>query len=193
MVTTDDPNFARTARMFRVHGMTRDPEFLESESPGGWYYEQQFLGFNYKLSELHSALGLAQLSKLDAFNQRRANLAASYFELLSDLPLELPSVAKDGLHTWHLFVVRVLDPASRAPLFASLRDRGVGVQVHYIPVPMHPYFRKLGYSMDDCPVAADYYARAISLPIHPRMTNDDLNRVVGTLKDLKSHPSEPSM
>ncbi len=182
MVTTNDPNFDRHARMFRVHGMTREPEILESDAPGGWYYEQQFLGFNYKLSELHAALGLAQLARLDAFNRRRAELAAEYIERLADLPLELPTFANDGFHTWHLFVARVPNAEARASLFADLRKQGLGVQVHYIPVPMHPYFRRLGYSMDGLPVTADYYERAISLPLHPRMSSVEVDRVVEAIK-----------
>lgn len=182
MVTTDDPDFARRARMFRTHGMTREPEVLETDSPEDWYYEQQFLGFNYKLSELHCALGLAQLTRLDEFNQRRAELAREYMDQMSDLPLLLPSFAENGFHTWHLFVVRVANAETRSSLFEALRESGLGVQVHYIPVPMHPYFRKLGYSMEGLPVTADYYERAISLPLHPRMSSKDLGRVVVALR-----------
>ncbi len=183
MVTTNNPDFAKRARMFRTHGMTREPELLESDSPGSWYFEQQFLGFNYKLSELHAALGMAQLTRLDRFNRRRSELAAAYIDRLSDVSLELPSFTENGLHTWHLFVVRVKNAMDRARIFGALRESGFGVQVHYIPVPMHPHFRRLGYSMHGLPVTADYYERAISLPLHPRMTAEDLGRVVTALRD----------
>lgn len=164
--------------MFRAHGMTRDAGQLERTSPGGWYYEQQHLGFNYKLSELHAALGRSQLRRLEAFNARRREIARFYTDVLADLPLELPASPEDAEHVWHLYVVQVRPPHRRDALFAFLRERGLGVQVHYIPVPMHPYYQRLGYAMDAFPNAARYYERALSLPLHPAMTDGDAERVV---------------
>jgi perosamine synthetase len=179
MVTTNSPDFATRAVMFRTHGMTRDPNLLESEPPGGWYYEQQFLGFNYKLSELHAALGVGQLAKLASFNQRRAELAALYQDRLINMPIKSPSFDGNGLHTWHLFIIQLEDASKRTELFDVLRRSDLGVQVHYIPVPMHPYFSRLGYSMEGLPRTADYYRRALSLPLHPMMTVKHVDRVVG--------------
>ncbi|WP_456427414.1 DegT/DnrJ/EryC1/StrS family aminotransferase [Rhodocaloribacter sp.] len=184
MVTTADAERAARLRQFRVHGMTRDPDRLEAPSPGGWYYEQQFLGFNYKLSELHAALGLSQLRRLEAFNAHRRRLAAFYDEALAGLPLRLPTAPPDGLHARHLYPVQVLapPPRHRDALFAALRAAGIGVQVHYIPVPMHPDYRRMGYSMAGLAHTAQYYARALSLPLHPAMTEADAERVAAAVR-----------
>ena len=184
MVTTDDPGIRDRLVMARAHGMTRDPRLLEASAPGGWYYEQQFLGYNYKLSELHAALGLSQLGRLDAFNTARRRLAARYDAELGGLPLRLPRTRPEVEHTFHLYVVQV-EPASgrdRAALFAHLRARGLGVQVHYIPVPLHPEYRRLGYTLDACPETARYYDRALSLPLHPGMNERDQDRVIAEVR-----------
>ncbi len=186
MVTTDDETLYERLTMFRVHGMTRDPKLLERPSPGGWYYEQQVLGFNYKLSELHAALGLNQLKHLDTFNQQRRILAAFYDEALAHLPLDLPRPHTDVTSSWHLYVIQVTEKAKydRAALFAAMRTRGFGVQVHYVPVPLHPYYQRLGYRLSDYPKTAAYYERALSIPLHPAMSLADAEQVVGTLRDL---------
>lgn len=172
--------------MFRTHGMTRKPDQLLDPPPAGWYYEQQSLGFNYKLSELHAALGLSQLAKLGIYNQKRRKLALRYQALLADLPLDLPNDDNTGRHAWHLFVVRIRPGAdvSRNEVFEELRKRNVGVQLHYIPVPMHPYYRKMGYSMNGLDVTRDYFERAFSLPLHPGVTEDDQLAVASCLRGL---------
>ncbi|QXD14291.1 aminotransferase class I/II-fold pyridoxal phosphate-dependent enzyme [Rhodocaloribacter litoris] len=183
MVTTDDARHAARLRLFRTHGMTRDPAALEYPAPGPWYYEQQVLGFNYKLSELHAALGLSQLHHLPAYNAHRRHLARYYTQALAGLPLHLPAEPPEGTHAWHLYVVRVTapPPRHRDALFAHLRTAGFGVQVHYIPVPMHPYYRRLGCSIAHCPETARYYTQALSLPLHPAMTEHDAERVVNAV------------
>ena len=191
MVTTDQEAFRARLALFRNHGMTRDSEQLERRSPGGWYYEQQHLGFNYKLSELHAALGQSQLRRLGVFNAHRRTLARFYTHALTDLPLELPTAPSDGEHTWHLYAVQVQPPYQRERLFAFLRERGFGVQVHYIPVPLHPYYQRLGYTMDACPQAARYYERALSLPLHPAMSGADARRVVAAVEAFfESRPGQ---
>ncbi|GIV62083.1 MAG: UDP-4-amino-4,6-dideoxy-N-acetyl-beta-L-altrosamine transaminase [Rhodothermaceae bacterium] len=184
MVTTDDDAMARRLRQFRTHGMTRTPEDLERPSPGGWYYEQQFLGFNYKLSELHAALGLSQLRRLAAHNAHRRRLAAWYDAALDGLPLRRPAAPSDGVHAWHLYAIEVMagPPFHRDALFASLRAQGIGVQVHYIPVPLHPDYVRLGYTMEGLPHTTRYYARALSLPCHPAMDEHDAARVVDAVR-----------
>ncbi|MEM1270669.1 MAG: UDP-4-amino-4,6-dideoxy-N-acetyl-beta-L-altrosamine transaminase [Bacteroidota bacterium] len=186
MLTTSDQALFERGQMAGLHGMTRNPDLLERSSPGGWYYEQQFLGFNYKLSELHAALGMSQLSRLDGFNQRRRQLAQFYDDALAGLPLQLPRESPDVQSAWHLYVVLVQDesPLNRAQLFAELRQRGLGVQVHYVPVVLHPDYERLGHRLADYPVVEAYYQRAISLPLHPAMTGQDAERVVDTLSDL---------
>lgn len=183
VVVTDDANRAAFATSFRTHGMTRDPDRLEATPPGDWYYEQQVLGFNYKLSELHAALGLSQISRLAERNTMRRMLATRYLESLADFPLELPGAHPNIEHTWHLFTIQV-DTDVRSRLFAHLRSADLGVQVHYIPIPLHPFYKRLGYSMDGLPNTARYYRRAISLPLHPLMTDADQERVVSRIREF---------
>jgi len=178
MVTTDNDDLAATVRQFRVHGMTRNEYRLEQPAPGGWYYEQQYLGFNYKLSEMHAALGTSQLDHLDTYNGIRCGLARNYADAFLDLPLILPDAATDVHPAWHLYVIRVRHPYSRDALFAFLRALGIGVQVHYIPVPLHPHYQRLGYALDSFPEAKAYYKTALSLPLHPAMTEGDSTRVI---------------
>ncbi len=177
-VLTDDVELADRAARFREHGIVRDAQHtLRQEGP--WWYEMHDLGFNYRLSEVHCALGLSQLRKLDQFIARRRQIADIYTRALAGIDiLELPSVRDDVEPGWHLYVVRVVDPALRRPLVQALRGAGVGVQVHYIPVHYHPYYQRLGYRRGTFPIAEDFYARALSLPIFPAMTDDDVHRVI---------------
>ena len=174
-VATADADLASRAARFRTHGITRSPEEM-TDPEGPWWYEQHDLGFNYRLTDLQAALGTSQLRRLDGFVARRRWIAARYAEELADVAaLRLPSVAEGVDPSWHLYVVRVAGaPDRRRPFFERLRELGLGVQVHYIPVYWHPYYRSLGYRRGLCPVAEDYYARAVSLPIFPMMTDDDV-------------------
>jgi len=183
MVTTDRQDEAEELRMFRVHGMTRAKGRLRNPFPGDWYYEQQFLGLNYKLSEPHAALGCSQLAKLSRYNKRRQEIATIYRRELAGLPILLPGERNTGEHVYHLFIVRVQKgaPISRDVLFLKLRDEGIGVQIHYIPIPMHPYYEDLGYGMEGLEHTVRYYSEALSIPIHPAMQSEDVNRVVAAL------------
>jgi perosamine synthetase len=178
-VFTGRDDFATRAAEFRAHGITRDPARM-TDPDGPWCYEMQDLGFNYRLSDIHCALGVCQLTKLDAFLARRRQIAAAYTEAFSDLPeLVLPSVHPSVEPGWHLYAVRVQgDPARRKVWFERLRRAGLGVQVHYIPVHFHPYYRRLGYRPGCCPVAEDWYARILSLPIFPKMTDDEISETI---------------
>lgn len=177
-VITDDNTIARRTKRFRNHGIVRDRS--ELTNPGeSWYYEIQELGLNYRLPDVLCALGLSQIAKLDRFIARRREIAARYTRELGtiselELPVELDSVES----AWHLYVVRVRESSRRDELFRRLQDDGLGVQLHYIPVYLHPVFRELGYSAGLCPVAEQFAASAISIPIFPRMTDDDVERVV---------------
>ena len=172
-VLTDDPSLAERAARFRTHGITRD-EALVAPGEGAWYYEQLDLGYNYRLTDVQGALGRSQLGRLPDFIARRREIAAFYLEALADLEqLRLPSVREGVEPGWHLFVVRVRDATRRRPLFDRLREAGLGVQVHYIPVYWHPYYQRLGYARGLCPVAEEFYGAAMSLPIFPRMMDAD--------------------
>ena len=186
-ILTDDPDLAERAARFRTHGITRDAALIAS-GEGDWYYEQLDLGFNYRLTDVHAALGLSQLNRLPKFIERRREIAAHYLESLSALGgLRLPRVRGGVGPGWHLFAVRVKDPADRRGLFDRLRAAGLGVQVHYIPVYWHPFYERLGYVRGACPVAEGFYAAVISLPVFPRMTDEDAQAVVERVIDAIRH------
>lgn len=177
-VLTDDPVVARRARLFQTHGITRDGSELLEPDEGPWWYEQHHLGFNYRLTDVQAALGRSQLRRLDAFIARRRELAALYDRAFADASdIELPGRRAHAEPGWHLYVIRVRDEAHRRPLFERLRADGIGVQVHYLPVYFHPYYRDLGYRRGLAPNAERFYRTAISLPIFPAMTDDDVSRV----------------
>jgi perosamine synthetase len=189
MVTTEDDELAARLRGFRAHGIARDA-LQPSADEGSWYYEMRELGFNYRLTDFQCALGISQLQRLDEWIAARNEIADCYRELLAGEPrVALPPAAPAGsLHAYHLFVVRVLaGPALRREVFEGLRAAGIGVQVHYIPIYRFPYFRDtLGYPQDGCPHAEKYYASAISLPVYPGLSRDDVERVVAELRRLLS-------
>ncbi|MDO9408802.1 UDP-4-amino-4,6-dideoxy-N-acetyl-beta-L-altrosamine transaminase [Patulibacter sp.] len=186
LATTEDDELARRLRIFRTHGITKQ-DIHPSADEGAWYYEMQELGFNYRITDVMCALGESQLTRLDEFVDRRNALAARYRELLADEPrITLPPEApEDSRHGRHLFVVHVEGGgAARRATFEGLQERGVGCQVHYVPVYRLPYYRdRLGVPQEDCPHAEAYYWGAISLPLFPLMTDDDVLRVVLDLKD----------
>ena len=181
IVTTDDSMLADRMRVFRNHGITSD--YGERERQGSWYYEMVDLGYNYRLTDLQCALGLSQLAKLPEWILRRQSIADRYDKAFADLPAVQPlGVRPDVSHAYHLYVVRWnLDElsADRDTLFGALRAEGIGVNVHYIPVYLHPFYRsRFGLSPGLCPVAESAYERIMTLPIFPRMTDADVDDVV---------------
>ena len=152
---------------------------MQQTSPGGWYYEQQVLGFNYRLTDLQAALGLSQLARLDAMIASRQALAARYDALLAQLPLKPLRQEADRSSGYHLYVIQV---AERDNLFARLRAAGIGVNVHYIPIPAQPYYRQLGQDPAHYPGAQRYYEQAISLPLYPTLSQADQDKVIQTLE-----------
>ncbi|NGP53800.1 UDP-4-amino-4,6-dideoxy-N-acetyl-beta-L-altrosamine transaminase [Thioalkalivibrio sp. XN8] len=183
MALTQDAALAARMEMLRSHGITRDAAKM-TRMDGPWYYEQQLLGFNYRLTDLQAALGLSQMLRLDEYVARRHEIAARYDALLADLPVTTPWQHPDGYSAFHLYVIRVEEGAEnerRRRVFEGLRARGIGVNVHYIPVHTQPYYEQLGFVPGDFPVAEDYYAEAISLPMYPAMTEADQDRVVAAL------------
>ena len=180
-VLTDRDDWRDRAALFRNHGIVRDP--ARHGTPGGpWHYEVQALGLNYRLPDILCALGLSQLRKLDRFLARRREIAAAYTKALGDARgVERPAVEEGVESGWHLYVIRVTDAARRERVFDFLRSEGLGVQLHYAPVHLHPLYRDLGYEAGSCPRAEDFAARAISIPIFPRMTDDDVDRVIDTV------------
>jgi dTDP-4-amino-4,6-dideoxygalactose transaminase len=182
-VLTNDAGCHERLESLRSHGITRSPDRFDGPSDGPWYYQMQELGFNYRMTDIQAALGLAQLEKLDGFLARRRSLAERYGRLLAGLPLQLPLPAPES--SWHLYVVRLslpqITPGHRR-VFERLRSANVGVNLHYIPVHLHPYYRGLGFGPGDFPVAEQYYREAISLPMYAGLSDSAQDRVVDELK-----------
>lgn len=180
-LTTNDPTLAARLAELRTHGITREPNRMDGASEGPWYYEQVELGLNYRLTDIQAALGLSQMKRLNAFVARRRALAARYDERLSNLPLVTPAQRSDGRSAYHLYPIRLrLDRLrkSRREIFEALRAADIGVQVHYIPVHLQPYFRKFGFKEGDFPESERYYAGAITLPLFAKLTEAEQDTVV---------------
>jgi dTDP-4-amino-4,6-dideoxygalactose transaminase len=182
---TNDKRLAERMALFRSQGITRDPVLLQGD-PRPWYYEQQELGFNYRMTDIQAALGASQLQRLSDFVSRRNDLAAYYDRELQDLPLRLPTVKPENRSAFHLYVVRVPLGHSRRPygeVFEALRERGVGVNLHYLPVHLQPYYRRLGFARGQFPEAEKHGQSAITLPLFPSLTRSDQDVVVRALKE----------
>lgn len=184
MALTQDADLAARMDRLRSHGITRDPALMTHEPDGPWYYQQIDLGWNYRMTEMQAALGLSQMGQLDGFVARRRTLAAQYDAALADLPLRLPGRQAGADSSWHLYIIRLEDPTRHRAVFEALRAAGIGVNLHYIPVHLQPYYRALGHGPGDFPVSEDYYARAISIPLHAGLTDAEQAQVVAALRGL---------
>lgn len=184
MALTNDPKLADRMALLRSHGITRDPGQMTQEPDGPWYYQQIDLGFNYRMTELQAALGVSQMQRLDEFVSRRHAIAKRYDELLADLPVTIQWQHPDSYSGLHLYVIRLqLDQTSKShrQVFEALRGQGIGVNLHYIPVPAQPYYQRMGFKAGDFPDAERYYAEAISLPMYPTMSEDQQDQVIAAL------------
>ncbi|MET0311558.1 MAG: UDP-4-amino-4,6-dideoxy-N-acetyl-beta-L-altrosamine transaminase [Burkholderiaceae bacterium] len=190
MALTNDPKVGAAIDLLRSHGITRDPSRMEKKPDGPWYYEQIGLGFNYRLTDLQAALGASQLRRIDEFVARRHAIADRYDALFAGWPLQLPVRPAGSYSGLHLYVVRVKPQAARSPLevFNGLREAGIGVNLHYMPVYLQPYYRRLGFAPGLCPQAEAYYGEAISLPMYPGMDDTQQDRVVAALGALVGAP-----
>lgn len=183
-VVTDNKGYYERMLAFRSHGMVREKEKLYHWH-GPWYHEMQYIGYNYRITDIQCALGLSQLKKLDLFLEKRRALADFYNRELGSLEnLDLPVVIPGVSPVWHLYIIRLKgNNPPRRELYESLHAAGIGVQVHYIPVYWHPFYEKLGYQKGLCPVAEDYYWRTLSLPLFPAMTWEDAAKVIDEIKN----------
>ncbi|MCO7609037.1 UDP-4-amino-4,6-dideoxy-N-acetyl-beta-L-altrosamine transaminase [Pseudomonas chlororaphis] len=187
MVLTNRPELAERLRRLRSHGISSDPALMQVPEKGLWYYQQLELGFNYRMTDLHAALGLSQMARLDEFVARRRELAARYQVLLVDLPLTLPAAQEGADSAWHLYVVR-LDLSriqlTQKQVFEQLRAAGLGVNLHYIPVHLQPYYQEQGFAEGDFPEAERYFLEALSLPLFPELTDELQDEVVAHLQRI---------
>lgn len=184
MALTQDPELAERMSRLRTHGITKDPAQMQTIPTGPWYYEQLELGYNYRMTDLQAALGMSQLERLDAFVTKRNTLAQRYNELLGDLPLRLPQIIDDAYSSWHLYPVRLrLDEINRThrEVFEALRGAGIGVNLHYMPVHLQPYYQALGFEEGMFPEAEAYGRDAISLPMYPGLTDEQQESVIKAL------------
>lgn len=187
MVVTNSDKLAHKMELLRCHGITRDPAQMTHEADGPWYYQQIDLGYNYRMTELQAALGLSQLERLDAFVARRHVLAERYETLLNGLPLTTPWQHLDSYSGLHLYVIRLkLDEISltHRDVFEALREQGIGVNLHYIPVHTQPYYQQMGFADGDFPHAMAYYRETISLPMFHGMSEIQQDEVVNVLKGV---------
>ena len=181
---TNSQALADKMALYRSHGITRDEALMENASHGGWYYEQIDLGFNYRMTELQASLGVSQMSRLSEFVSARHQLAARYYEKLAELPITLPYQLPNTYSGLHLYVIRLnLNEISKThkEVFDALRESGIGVNLHYIPVHLQPYYQKMGFKQGDFPNAENYYSNAISLPMFHGMTHEQQDEVISKL------------
>lgn len=187
MALTNEDELASRMNLLRSHGVTRDQNLMTQEPDGPWYYQQVELGYNYRMTELQAALGISQMDRLDAFVARRHELARRYDELLKDLPVTLPWQHQDSFSGLHLYVIRLkLDAINKThrQVFEALREQGIGVNLHYIPVHIQPYYQRMGFEAKDFPEAMHYYREAISLPMYSAMSEIQQDEVVRALISL---------
>ena len=186
---TNDRKVHENLQLLRSHGITRDKKFLTNKSKENHYYEQVKLGFNYRLSDLHAALGRSQLQKLDVFIEKRQIIATQYSKYLNDLPLILPFQVPKSVSAFHLYVVLLSEnylANSRDIIYNKLHKAGIGVNIHYIPIHTQPFYSRMGFAPESFPNSIEYYRRAISLPIFPSLKLAEQNYIVETLTEIIS-------
>ncbi len=189
MALTNNLMLAQRMQSLRSHGITSEANEMTHEPDGPWYYQQIELGYNYRMTDFQAAMGISQMQRLDEFVQKRQQIAQHYNRELSGLPLELPQVAAGNLSAFHLYVIRLNTDClkqTHKQVFVFLRDAGIGVNLHYIPIYRQPYYLRMGFRAKDYPQAEKYYAEAISLPIYPALPAQQQNHVIRALKQVLS-------
>ena len=185
MVLTNRQEIYENLKIYRSHGITRDPARMTHESDGAWYYQQITLGCNYRMTDIQAALGVSQMTRLDAFVARRRELAVRYNALLHDLPFVTPYVMEGANPSWHIYVVRMIPDQigkTKQQIFEEMKEQGIVLNLHYIPVHRQPYYEKLGFRQGDFPESEKYYEEAFTLPLYYDLTDDEQDRIVGALK-----------
>jgi UDP-4-amino-4,6-dideoxy-N-acetyl-beta-L-altrosamine transaminase len=183
---TNRSDLAKKMALLRSHGITREPNCMTHEKDGDWYYQQIELGYNYRMTDIQAALGLSQMGRLDEFVKKRHEIASLYDELLRELPVTTQQRQQDSYSGMHLYVICLVTERldkSHKQIFTELRQAGIGVNLHYIPVHTQPWFQAMGFKIGDYPQAEEYYAQAISLPMFPELSEDQVNTIVGYLRE----------
>lgn len=181
IIVTNNEEYYRKLQLFRSHGIEQTEYSVEQ---GDWYYEMTDLGYNYRMTDLQAALGLSQMTKIDSFIQQRREIATFYTGAFQDIEgVIVPKQLEETNSGWHLYMIQ-LERASRKQIFEQMRSLNIGVHVHYIPVYWHPYYQQLGYERGLCPNAENWYERALTLPIHPSITTENLSIIVSNIKEL---------
>jgi dTDP-4-amino-4,6-dideoxygalactose transaminase len=187
MAVTNSSILADKMNLLRSHGITREPTQMQVRSDGPWYYEQIDLGFNYRMTDIQAALGLSQSKKIERYVLRRNEIAERYKPVLMGLPITLPAVLENNCSAFHLFIILLSADVSKSrhlEVFSQLREAGIGVNIHYIPVYLQPYYQKMGFKKGYCPNAEEYYSRAISLPIFPNLSIAQQDFVASKLSEI---------
>ncbi|MFZ4454897.1 MAG: UDP-4-amino-4,6-dideoxy-N-acetyl-beta-L-altrosamine transaminase [Bacteroidales bacterium] len=179
MITTNNLELYEKLTLFRTHGITKNPDLL-LENHGGWYYEMQELGYNYRLTDFQAALGISQLNRADDGLVKRNEIARIYDKAFSDLPIVTPRVEARILHAFHLYVIQT---PNRLDLYNYLREKGIFTQVHYIPVHLMPYYREQGWAKGDMPISEAYYNQCLSLPMFPSLTGEEQEYVIRVIRE----------
>ncbi|MFT5522046.1 MAG: UDP-4-amino-4,6-dideoxy-N-acetyl-beta-L-altrosamine transaminase [Enterobacterales bacterium] len=181
VATTNNTELAEKMMLFRCHGITRNDKLMTEKTHGDWYYQQVLLGYNYRMTDIQAALGLSQLSRLNEFVIKRNTIAAIYDKALQSLPLKLPLQNSNSMSSRHLYIVRLeLEGLniSHKDVYSSLKVKGIGVNLHYIPIHLQPYYKQFGFKEGDFPEAEKYYSEAISIPLYPQMTEQEIKHVI---------------
>ena len=185
MALTNNSDLAHKMSLLRTHGITRDSDFMTDSSAGGWFYEQIDLGLNYRMTDIQACLGTSQLSRLELFVGSRNKLAERYLNTLKELPISFQKIPKKSYSAFHLFVINLQNEdhiKKRQVIFDYLRKSGIGVNVHYIPVHTHPYYKSMGYNWGDYPISEKYYNSALSLPMFSSLTDEEQDYVAKHLR-----------
>ena len=187
IVLTNNKELYEKLKLYRSHGITRDSDLMTQEADGPWYYQQIELGFNYRMTDMQAALGCSQMDSLDEFVARRRYLVKRYNEKLKGLPLRTPYQDEATNPSWHIYIIRVdftKVKLSKKEIFARMRDRGIVLNLHYIPVHTQPYYQKLGFQKGDFPVSEKYYEEVITLPLYYDLTDEQQDEVIEALKEV---------
>jgi UDP-4-amino-4,6-dideoxy-N-acetyl-beta-L-altrosamine transaminase len=181
IATTNNKDIAKVMVMLRSHGISRDPNDMNRISDGPWYYEQLALGFNYRMSDIHAALGISQIKRLDKFISLRHKVAKTYDDELKNSLINTPFRNKDSFSSFHLYVIRLSTSVNHLDVFKTLRSNGIGANLHYIPIHTQPYYQKFGFKPNNFPEAMKFYREAISLPMFPMLKSEHQQQVIKSL------------